>query len=157
MWATVSMVSLGGANMNRSAGWLVTRTSSVWRSAALTCAVLLGASAHMAHAGIDIWTSHGPYHKPYVAVLAIDPTTPSTLYAGTERGVFSIQQVFVCVGDCDDSGNVTVNELITIVNIALNALPVSVCLAGNADNSGTITIDEILSAVNKALTGCAGG
>lgn len=27
------------------------------------------------------------------STLAIDPTTPTTLYAGTDRGVFSIQQV----------------------------------------------------------------
>ena len=35
-----------------------------------------------AQAGINVWTSHGP-GVAGVTALAIDPTTPSTLYAGT--------------------------------------------------------------------------
>jgi hypothetical protein len=59
-----------------------------------------------------------------------------------------------CVGDCDGSGDVTVNELITMVNIALGNQPVSACLAGDADQSGDITINEIITGVNNALNGC---
>jgi len=59
-----------------------------------------------------------------------------------------------CVGDCDHSGDVTVNELITMVNIALNSLPLSACPIGDADNSGDITVNEIIQAVNYALTQC---
>jgi hypothetical protein len=36
----------------------------------------------MARAGINVWTTHGPY-EGLVRALVIDPTTPSTLYAGT--------------------------------------------------------------------------
>jgi plastocyanin len=60
-----------------------------------------------------------------------------------------------CVGDCDGSGEVTVNELITLVNIALGSTPLSDCTAGDADGSGDIAINEIIAAVNNALTGCA--
>jgi hypothetical protein len=60
-----------------------------------------------------------------------------------------------CVGDCDGSGDVTVNELITMVNIALGNASLNSCPAGDADHSGAITIDEILRAVNHALNGCA--
>src|SRR5688500_18191135 len=35
----------------------------------------------------SVWTSGGPYGGT-VTALAIDPTTPSTLYAGTPSGVF---------------------------------------------------------------------
>jgi hypothetical protein len=59
-----------------------------------------------------------------------------------------------CVGDCDGSGDVTVNELIIMVNIALGNQTVSACLAGDADQSGDITINEIITAVNNALNGC---
>lgn len=59
-----------------------------------------------------------------------------------------------CVGDCDVSGAVIVNELITIVNIALGNTPLSACTAGDADGSGDITINEIIAAVNNALTAC---
>lgn len=61
-----------------------------------------------------------------------------------------------CVGDCDGSGEVTVNELITMVNIALGNGPLSACAAGDADHSGGITINEIIAAVNNALGGCPG-
>jgi hypothetical protein len=59
-----------------------------------------------------------------------------------------------CVGDCNGSGEVTVNELITMVNIALGNSPVSACAAGDADGDGEITINEIIAAVNNALNGC---
>lgn len=60
----------------------------------------------------------------------------------------------VCVGDCNSSGDVTVNEIITLVNLALGNGSVSECLAGDADHSGTVTVNEIIVAVNNALAGC---
>jgi hypothetical protein len=60
----------------------------------------------------------------------------------------------VCAGDCGGNGEVTVDELLLMVNIALgNTLP-SQCVAGDKNHDGAITIDEILTAVNNALTGC---
>ena len=59
-----------------------------------------------------------------------------------------------CTGDCDCSGDVTVNELISMVNIALGNQPVSACPAGDADCSGDITINEIIRAVGFALGSC---
>jgi len=38
------------------------------------------AIAGVAHAGVSVWTAHGPYG--YVNALAIDPTTPGGLAAG---------------------------------------------------------------------------
>jgi hypothetical protein len=58
-----------------------------WRSTALACAVLWVAGAHTAWAGISTWTSLGP-EGARVGALAIDPITPTTLYAGTSDGVF---------------------------------------------------------------------
>ena len=60
----------------------------------------------------------------------------------------------LCYGDCDSSGDVTVNELITIVTIARGNAPLSACSVGDADHSGDITINEIIAAVNNDLTGC---
>ena len=59
-----------------------------------------------------------------------------------------------CVGDCSGSGAVAINDLITMVNIALGTGDLSACRAGDADNSDTITINEIIAAVNNALSGC---
>jgi hypothetical protein len=49
---------------------------------------------------------------------------------------------------------VTVDEILTMVNIALGNVPVADCLAGDRNQDGTITVDEILTAVYKALNGC---
>lgn len=44
-------------------------------------------------AGNNVWTSHGP-EGGTIRVLAIDPATPTTLYAGTSGGgVFDLKQV----------------------------------------------------------------
>jgi hypothetical protein len=59
-----------------------------------------------------------------------------------------------CVGDCNNSGDVTIDEILTLVNIALGNRPVSDCLAGDANGDHQITVDEILGAVNSALNGC---
>jgi len=59
-----------------------------------------------------------------------------------------------CVGDCNGSGQVTIDEILSLVNIALGNAEVASCEAGDANLDGQITIDEILTAVNNALTGC---
>jgi hypothetical protein len=60
----------------------------------------------------------------------------------------------VCTGDCTNDGAVTVNELITMVNIALGNAPVTACEAGDESGDGEITVNEIVAAVNNALNGC---
>jgi len=60
-----------------------------------------------------------------------------------------------CVGDCNGNGQVTIDDILTMVDIALGNVDVSACLAGDANHDGQITVDEILRAVNAALRGCA--
>jgi len=59
-----------------------------------------------------------------------------------------------CAGDCNDDHSVMVDELITLVNIALGTADISTCLVGDANRTDAITVDEILTAVNNALSGC---
>lgn len=59
-----------------------------------------------------------------------------------------------CVGDCNGDGQVTVDDILTMVNIALGNANISTCLAGDANHDGQITVDEILTAVDNALNGC---
>jgi hypothetical protein len=58
------------------------------------------------------------------------------------------------VGDCGDGGQVTIDEILTMVNIALGNVGVGACTAGDANADGKITVDEILTAVDNALNGC---
>jgi hypothetical protein len=60
-----------------------------------------------------------------------------------------------CVGDCDDSNDVTVDEVITLVTVALDQQPLDVCTRGDGNQDGEITVDEIVLALTAALNGCA--
>lgn len=57
------------------------------------------------------------------------------------------------VGDCDLNGDVTVDEVITGVNIALGVSPVSVCPEADGDGDLNVSVDEVITGVNSALTG----
>jgi len=57
------------------------------------------------------------------------------------------------VGDCNGDGAVTVDELITGVNIALDSLPLSNCPQFDVNTDGQVTIDELIQGVNLALAG----
>ncbi len=65
-----------------------------------------------------------------------------------------LQSAAQCVGDCHGDGAVTVDEIVTGVNIALGSAPVSNCPAFDADGSGEVTINELVRAVSFALDVC---
>lgn len=60
----------------------------------------------------------------------------------------------LCAGDCDFNGAVSINELVTGVNLALNAESDAVCIALDVDDNGQVAINELISAVANALDGC---
>ncbi|MFN8626659.1 MAG: hypothetical protein U0587_11875 [Candidatus Binatia bacterium] len=60
----------------------------------------------------------------------------------------------ICAGDCDTSGQVSVDEILTTVNIVLGNLSLANCKTGDANHDGRTTIDDILTAINNALNGC---
>lgn len=67
-------------------------------------------------------------------------------------GVGATVALVGCTGN--GSGDVTVNQLITMVSIALGNAQLSTCPVGDADGDGAITVDEIIRAVNNVLPGC---
>lgn len=66
----------------------------------------------------------------------------------------STAAIAACVGDCDQSGDVTVDELVIGVNIALGTQSVSACSPMDSGGDGTVTVDELIIAVGTALNGC---
>lgn len=62
-----------------------------------------------------------------------------------------------CTGDCNGDAAVTVDDLLTMVNVALDNVTVDHCAAGDVNGDDAITIEEILAAVNYALTACPAG
>lgn len=62
-----------------------------------------------------------------------------------------------CVGDCDGGGTVTIDELVTGVDIASAGGALASCPASDGDDDEDVDIDELLNAVGFALRGCPGG
>jgi hypothetical protein len=60
-----------------------------------------------------------------------------------------------CLGDCDSDGEVTVDEIIVGVNIALQLQPITNCPSFDSDGDGEVTINELIVAVSSALNGCS--
>jgi hypothetical protein len=59
-----------------------------------------------------------------------------------------------CVGDCNGDGEVTVNELLVLVNITLDTAALTACPVGDQNSDGAITVNEIIGGVNNALGAC---
>ena len=59
-----------------------------------------------------------------------------------------------CAGDCNWDSQVTIDELLRGVNIALGTAPLSACEMFDYDGSRTVTVDELVSGVGNTLNGC---
>jgi hypothetical protein len=97
-----------------------------------------------------------PTAKP-TTVLSPTPSFTGTPFTPTNAPTVTPLATITptpCVGDCNSDGHVTVDEILTMVNIALGNAAVTTCQAGDANHDGHITVDEILTAVNNALNGC---
>jgi hypothetical protein len=79
-----------------------------------------------------------------LVLTAGTPTPTPTVIAGT------------CAGDCNGDSDVTIDEIITLVGVALNGCPSGgTCCASAAVWCGSgVTVDCIIQAVNGALYGC---
>lgn len=88
--------------------------------------------------------------------LGVSPDGAHVYVAGHADNAVALFSVNAnrCAGDCSGDGQVTIDELLRGVNIALGSLSVSAC--GRLDQSadGAVSVDEIVSAVGRALDGC---
>jgi len=93
-------------------------------------------------------------HTPTVTFAPTPTPTASATAPPTATATPSPTAISECTGDCDGGGTVTVDELVTGVNIALGSLDVVACHPFDADRNDSVTIDELVNAVNNALDGC---
>jgi hypothetical protein len=59
-----------------------------------------------------------------------------------------------CSGDCNGDGDVTIDDIMQCVDIALGLTDLGECEACDADGSGQVDITDIIMAVNNALVSC---
>lgn len=142
-WATTQGTTDLSHNISTTTPLLRDRAAFDYHLDAGSPAIDAGAAPGTAHGYSLLPTSHYVYDVQ----SQVRPTDE-----GLDAGAFEFASG--CAGDCDCSGNVTVNELLMMVNIALGNADVGSCVAGDVSQDGTITIDEILVAVSNALDGC---
>ena len=87
------------------------------------------------------------------SATATDTPTPSPTATSTPPPPTATPTP-VCPGDCDADGIVRIDEVMTLVNIALGGLDPDACVLGDRNRDGHITVDEILIGVSSALNGC---
>jgi hypothetical protein len=79
---------------------------------------------------------------------------PGTGHTQCSIGAYEAGGTAPCVGDCDGTGSVTIDELITLVNIALGTAQASACPHG-VPSGAEVNVAVVVQAVNAALRGCA--
>jgi hypothetical protein len=84
------------------------------------------------------------------------PTPSPTETATASPTVTPTATPVICTGNCNGDDSVTVDELITLVNIALGTLPPSACARG-VPAGEPVDVALILRAVVNALNGCTYG
>ncbi len=92
-----------------------------------------------------------------VAGKQIRPGQGVVIQVQSSAGIFSEGLAFRrpgCAGDCDTSGNVTVDERVKGVNIALGNAQVDTCSAFDVNGDRRVTVDELVKAMSNAPGSC---
>ena len=84
---------------------------------------------------------------PSGAVQELHDVTPRQFLTVTEP---------LCTGDCHGDGQSTVDELLTLVNVALGNAQRTACPRG-VSSGATVDVALVVQALNNALSGCSGG
>lgn len=83
-------------------------------------------------------------------------TAIRTLVAATVLLAGATMAQAQCTGDCNNSGDVAVNELVLGVNIALDRATLDQCPSFDVDNSGSVAVNELVTGVNNLLRDLCG-
>ncbi len=88
------------------------------------------------------------------STVASSPTTTPTHTPPPSATPSPTRPPGSCIGDCNQSRSVSVNELVIAVNIALGQMGVEECGAADFDGDADVAINELIQAVSAALGGC---
>ncbi len=96
-----------------------------------------------------------PTPEPPATATEVPPETPTVTYTASPAATSTpTPSPAPCTGDCDGNGEVTVDEIVRGVNIALGNFALSECPVFDPNQDGEVTIEELIQAVNVALNGC---
>jgi hypothetical protein len=59
-----------------------------------------------------------------------------------------------CPGDCNEDEQVTIDEVVTSVNVSGDRIDLELCPAADANADGTVAVDDLVASTGAALRGC---
>ena len=83
----------------------------------------------------------------------VSPSASPTSSAAPSTTATASVTPTVVAGDCNGDGQVTIDELVHGVGIALDTLSADTCPPADVNRNGAVTVDELVLAVNAALAG----
>lgn len=95
-----------------------------------------------------------PLDTPTPTPTVASTVTPTERATPTASSTQPETPLTPCVGDCDQSGAVTVDSLAKGAAIVLGRLGVDDCPWFDLNGDGQVTIDELERAIDNALNGC---
>ena len=111
-----------------------------------------GLTVEAASASAEMTAANDPTVQMVLQANRFTPT-PTATSTPTPTPTQTATRTPQCVGDCNGLNGVAINELITLVNIALGNAPRSACPHG-IPSGAQVNISLLIQAVNAALRGC---
>lgn len=92
-----------------------------------------------------------------LSLIALVPRPSAAAFASQQNAAMGGGSAlpFACPGDCNSNREVTINELVAGVNLALGIGSSQTCPAMDWGGDGLVDVSELLRAVNASLIGCA--
>lgn len=106
-------------------------------------ATMAAADAHRAHPG----------DNSRIVSLLVNDDEFDRLFTSRDSEIADLRKLGgpVLTGDCNRNGQVSIDELVRGVNIALDTTPVSECQPFDRVADGRVTVDELVRGVRNAL------
>ncbi len=145
------LISTGVALIAAGSGPILELDFAIAPSASLGSTITLGLSEALV---ADENRTPLPVDVQNGSVSVALPTATPTSTATQSPTATPTQTPVPCVGDCNASHTVTVDELVKGVNIALGLAPLADCRSFDSSGDGKVTVDELVKGVNNALCGC---
>ena len=89
-----------------------------------------------------------PHSEPTATATVTATPTPTATRTPTQTPKST------CVGDCNNSGKVTVNDILKGINIALENTVIDTCRALDVNDDNKVEVTELIAGVNNVLYGC---
>ncbi len=148
---------LGKADFHAHPEWQLTLPEGVVAEAAVTFDLRATGYESSPAYTLLITNAVNSTATPTSSVIAATPTATATATASMTptAQLPTPTPPAPCAGDCNEDREVTVDEIVRGVSIALGDTAAAECPALDTNADAMVTVDELVRAIQRALDGCA--